>query len=459
MRALVSKIVPLVKKCPFMTNADVRSALLGLQGMHADSSKEVAALFSAVTDLLERSKIKFSTPSDISSALYGLQGLGSETPSGKKLLLLLTKMMDSVPLSFPPVTTKNDPVEPILVDSIDVELGYSPASDRYSRSTAFKGRDVAMSLYGLRAASGAAKEAIDIISALVPHVVFLEDRLTANDVATCLYGLQNFNSKQKKVLELLRALNPHILNASGKFNPKGLSMALNGLQGFDSSHVEVRELIRGISIIAGRTVGDFPGFEDFHQLSAALYGLSSLSTTHHEVVELVTCLSKMVHTQQPSGSRRTKSPGLQKLESTPKADKVGMAMYGLQRMSPKVEAMNTLLEGLLEYVTCMPSPNCIAIGMAFQSFKFCNGQPTAVQSAILDVLADKIVGFSSRNIGKTKSSMYNVRKPQSADKFATIRRYALRRFAVCVLPLSQLVSNDDVSLIHRSDGTIAYSTA
>jgi hypothetical protein len=107
----------------------------------------------------------------------------------------------------------------------------------------------------------------------------------------------------------------------------------------------------------------------------------------------------------------------------------------------------------------MPSPNCIAIGMAFQSFKFCNGQPTAVQSAILDVLADKIVGFSSRNIGKTKSSMYNVRKPQSADKFATIRRYALRRFAVCVLPLSQLVSNDDVSLIHRSDGTIAYSTA
>lgn len=101
-------------------------------------------------------------------------------------------------------------------------------------------------------------------------------------------------------------------------------------------------------------------------------------------------------------------------------------------MSPKVEAMNTLLEGLLEYATCMPFPNCIAIGMAFQSFKFCNGQPTAVQSAILDVLADKIVGFSSRNIGKTKSSMYNVRKPQSADKFATIRRYALKRFAVCV---------------------------
>ena len=97
--------------------------------------------------------------------------------------------------------------------------------------------------------------------------------------------------------------------------------------------------------------------------------------------------------------------------------------------------MNVLLEGLLEYVTCMPSPNCIAIGMAFQSFKFCNGQPTAVQSAILDVLADKLVGFSSRNIGKTKSSMYNVRKPQSADKFATIRRYALKRFffdLVCV---------------------------
>lgn len=324
-----------------MTNADVRSALLGLQGMHADSSKEVAALFAAVTDLLERSKIKFSTPSDISSALYGLQGLGSETPSGRKLLLLLTKMMDSVPLSFPPVTKIHpNPVEqqqqpPILVDIIDAELGYSPSSDRYSRSTAFKGRDVAMSLYGLRAASGAAKEAIDIISALVPHVVFLEDRLTANDVATCLYGLQNFNSKQKKVLELLRALNPHILNASGKFNPKGLSMALNGLQGFDSSHVEVRELIRGISIIVRRTVGDFPGFEDFHQLSAALYGLSSLSTTHPETVELVTCLSKIVHTQPQQqsatgGSRRTKSPGLQKLESTPKADKVGMAMYGLQ---------------------------------------------------------------------------------------------------------------------------------
>lgn len=373
-RALVSKIVPLVRKCAFMTNADVRSALLGLQGMHADSSKEVAALFAAVTDLLERSKIKFSTPSDISSALYGLQGLGSETPSGKKLLLLLTKMMDSVPLSFPPVTKNNDPiVEPILVDIIDAELGYSPASDRYSRSTAFKGRDVAMSLYGLRAASGAAKEAIDIISALVPHVVFLEDRLTANDVATCLYGLQNFNSKQKKVLELLRALNPHILSASGKFNPKGLSMALNGLQGFDSSHVEVRELIRGISIIVRRTVGDFPGFEDFHQLSAALYGLSSLSTSHPEIVELVTCLSKIVHTQQqqppPTGPRRTKSPGLQKLESTPKADKVGMAMYGLQvpcRLLSRCETVLIYLPTSPTYLSYLPHlptiiylPTCI----------------------------------------------------------------------------------------------------
>lgn len=117
-------------------------------------------------------------------------------------------------------------------------------------------------------------------------------------------------------------------------------------------------------------------------------------------------------------------------------------------MSPKVEAMSVLLEGLLEYVTCMPSPNCIAIGMAFQSFKFCNGQPTAVQSSILDVLADKLVGFSSRNIGKTKSSMYNVRKPQSADKFATIRRYALLCMYVCVC-IATHHPNPSCPLIYR----------
>ena len=45
-RSLLTALVPLIKKCPFMTSNDVRSAMYGLQGMHSNS-KEVNELIAA----------------------------------------------------------------------------------------------------------------------------------------------------------------------------------------------------------------------------------------------------------------------------------------------------------------------------------------------------------------------------------------------------------------------------
>ncbi|KAJ1430810.1 hypothetical protein B484DRAFT_479103 [Ochromonadaceae sp. CCMP2298] len=409
-RTLVSHLVPLVTRCPQMSTSDARSALYGLQGMHSGNSKEAEALFSALGDLLARSNIRFDSPADISNTLYGLQGLSSDSPATKKVLMGVLQMVQGVDTSRP-----------------------------------FTGRDVAMSLYGLRGANGRSRETLDLLGVLAPHVANLRGQLSANDVATFLYGLQNFQSSQPEVSALLRAIAPHVSRARGTFNSKGLSMALNGLQGFDSAQEEVRELLRGIVAITQRT--DFRGFEDFHQLSSALYGLSDLSSEHVEVVALVDVVAGMMGgggvdrgkawTRKPAvdGAVGTGAVGagagevisltrrlasLQNTE-TPKADKVAMALYGLQKMDPALPSVAALLEVLVEYVAAMPSPSGIATGMALRAFRQHSGAPTPAQARILFLLAEKIPGWSGRKLSRTSGSISRVRKPGPSDSLATVR--------------------------------------
>lgn len=296
--ALLHEIVPLIHKCPSMNADDARSAMYGLQGLHA-TSKEANAIFDAFADLLIRSRIVFRTPAEVSTALYGLQGLSStDSPETRKLVGTITKLISEEPI----------------------------------RGT-FSSRELSMSFYGLRASSSSSSDTRKILSVLTPEIHKFRGQLSCQDIASCLYGLQKLSSNSDEVVAAVGALAQHIPDASGKFNPKGLSMALNGLQGLSSKLPEVRQLVAGLKILLERTEPTFNGFDDFHQISSALFGLGNLRSEHVEVRELLEVVDRLLHRQAirvGKGNTVVQTRHKLKIGEIPKPEKMGMALFGMQ---------------------------------------------------------------------------------------------------------------------------------
>lgn len=305
-RELVRSLTPLVQQCKFISKSDVRSALFGLQGMHSGAS-EVVDLCEAFAALVQRSGGYYNRANEISSSLYGLQGLNSDIERVKPLFREVARLSEG--LTVP---------------------------------TQFDGRDVAMSLYGLRGSSHLTNETAQLIRIVNRHIRKVRGSFSTQDVANCFYGLQRVRVMTADVAELLDLLSVHVARATGQFNAKGLSMTLNGMQGFHCDQPSVRRVCASLTTIMRQTEDAFAGFDDFHQFSSALYGLSDLKTTTSEVLLLVDSLSNnimrhgAVHVR---GSRRTSvDPATSsymelhrvKLKDTPKAEKVGLALFGLQ---------------------------------------------------------------------------------------------------------------------------------
>jgi hypothetical protein len=155
-RSLISALIPLVKKCNSMTANDVRSAMYGFQGMHS-SSKEVNEFIGVFADLLERSNVQFATSYDASTALYSMQGLSGAVPSNKRLLGLIAGSLNSV-------------------------------------QGKYEGRDISMSLYGLRDFSSNENETRQVITALGPYIRDFKGSLNVQNVAGAFQGLQKMKS-------------------------------------------------------------------------------------------------------------------------------------------------------------------------------------------------------------------------------------------------------------------------
>lgn len=310
-RALVGHIVPIVQRCESMTVSDARSGIFGLQGLYSGNSREVADLFDALAELLERSNNSFAVPGEAANVLYGMQGLDLSTLSGRKMVRVVNKMIKGLP-----------------------------------DSAQFTGREMAMSMYGLRNAKGNSAEALNLIDTLSVHMQRLRGQLSANDVATILFGLQNARTFFKPVLAFIDALGLQMDETRGNFNSRGLSMALNGLQGVSSDSQASRRLFSQLVPIMQRTKPYFRGFDDFHQLALALYGLNAMKTDNEETKLLLTELAELLRLSsatESAGDKRDQKPrsskssasgyhvslGLRQPE-TPTTEKVAMALYGLQ---------------------------------------------------------------------------------------------------------------------------------
>ena len=192
-RRLVAALVPLFDRCPRMSQSDIRSAMFGLQGLYS-SSKEVNDLVAALAALLVRSEAKFATSYDMSTALHSMQGLSSNQPSTRNLQACVARALVGV-------------------------------------AGRCEGRDVSMSVYGLREQSSAHEETLAVVARLTAHFhANFDGSLSAQNVAATLQGMQKLRSGVKEVDELVAVLAPLVGAAHGTFNPKGLSMALNGLQ-------------------------------------------------------------------------------------------------------------------------------------------------------------------------------------------------------------------------------------
>ena len=83
----------------------------------------------------------------------------------------------------------------------------------------------------------------------------------------------------------------------------------------------------------------------------------------------------------------------------PRAERVGIALFGLQGMSGKLPSMEVIMKALIPYVSIMPAPNGKVVGMALQGFKEVSGIPSGSTAEVLEMISHKMsAGWSSRRV-------------------------------------------------------------
>jgi len=470
-RSLLSNLVPLVRRCPSMASSDARSALFGLQGMHSGSSREAENLFDALGDLLERSNIQFRSPMDLSNSLYGLQGLANNSPATKKILKNVLQMAASID----PERTFNGRDAAMSLYGLRGANGQTRETlDILSVLTPFiencrgplNANDIATCLYGLQNFKSNQKEVKKVLKALNRHVTSkARGRFNPKGLSMVLNGLQGFDSRRPEVRELIKGITVIARRTAETFygfeDFHQLSSALYGLRDLSSDSVEVRELLVVIADILKNFKTRGANYPNTRRSSATTASAADAKAWVKKDV-VVTPDSNInswtsaasATTESVGGSSASVQPattsttaavgavgaavavnatpaatstighrvgaGMQVLE-TPKADKVAMALYGLQKMDPSLVSVNSILEVLGEYVAAMPPPNGVATGMALRAFREYSGLPTPAQRTILFRLAEKLPGWSTRKITRSRGSVNRARPPQASDVQATVR--------------------------------------
>jgi hypothetical protein len=92
------------------------------------------------------------------------------------------------------------------------------------------------------------------------------------------------------------------------------------------------------------------------------------------------------------------------LRDAPKAEKVGMALYGMQGLNPRYDSVRILMDILCPFVRNMPSPSGKILGMALQGFKACGGRVTGSHAEVVSIIAKKLPGWAGK--GKDVGSVY-----------------------------------------------------
>eukprot|EP01038_Epipyxis_sp_PR26KG_P005889 gene5889-8124_t len=399
----IRNLTPLIQRCPHISRSDARSALFGMQGLHT-TSKETIMLCDAFGDLLNRSTIVLTRADEASSILFGLQGMNAEIPQVKKVMRAVNNMI----LTLPPATK-------------------------------FDGKDISMSLYGLRGSS-TGSEILNIMECITPFVRNFHGYFTAQEVANCFYGLQKIKTGPKQVNLLVDSLGEQIINSNGILNPKGVSMTLNGLQGFNSKLPQVEKLLNSLCVVLEKTASSFHGFDDFFQISSAIYGLCDCSTDSPAVRELLIIIADLLSRGGPEnnnrGIRQSKlaangstsiiSQNFKRYDKgrtfdLPKTEKVAMALFAMQGLSSEYQSVQDIMNILLYYIDLMPNADGRVVGMVFQAFKSCNGSlPTSHETA-MRLLGGKISGWSLRKVSRGFSSKSSPHKLTQDEVEVTLR--------------------------------------
>ena len=303
------------------TFKDIGFLMYGLQGANIrdPGAREIIAIMTKIgTKSIQR-----VTPNEqeISMLLLGLQNIGHEKDEVRKLLLLVTSMVNRCNDKFIPQTIGNIfySLKEMDSDSAEVRALLTALLPKMRQCKAELGaQHVGNALYGMQRMHSDNNEVRGILSALAEMIVTCRQEFTAQEMSNALYGLQGMSSEYPEVRAVLTALIPKILGCREYLYAQHMSNTLYGLQGMSSDQPVVCDIL---SALVPKFRTSYECFED-RTVGNALYGLQGMSSKSPEVRAMLGALVPKVYSCVNPLSTRDISDGF----------------YGLQGLGGELEA-------------------------------------------------------------------------------------------------------------------------
>lgn len=271
------------------TGHEVAVAFQGFRSL-SDCPEGIDLLGAFVDRLKSHSSVsEFSlTDEQFCSSLNGLKRMGSEWLEVREALIMLLDhhKADSEPL------VSSSAVSRAFLGLGRMSSGSSEVSRVLARLTelvdscpvsavsGFSGKDVGVTLFGLRGSTG--EVVLAVIRAMLPHMrVFQSASMDPVAISMALHGLRRLDSGSSEIREALKIIATQLvelIRRGDRLSGRDLSSSLVGLQLMDSSVAEVRLVLRVLLAAVSKSVE-----LDSHSSVMGLYGLRNMDGQVAEV--------------------------------------------------------------------------------------------------------------------------------------------------------------------------------